>query len=98
MTIYGHNVVMNKNNNITVRIAEFKARLSQYLRNVRQGHPITILDRDTPIATVLPSPGKSGRLLIRKPSRTAKEVHLPPPLQKRVASLSALLEERQVDR
>jgi antitoxin (DNA-binding transcriptional repressor) of toxin-antitoxin stability system len=31
------------------RIAELKARLSEYLRSVRRGETVTILDRDTPL-------------------------------------------------
>ena len=33
-----------------VRIAELKARLSEYLRAVRRGETIAVLDRETPIA------------------------------------------------
>lgn len=55
MTRDDHHLVMQ-----TVRIAELKARLSQYLRRVRRGHPITILDRDTPIARIVPYDGEAG--------------------------------------
>ena len=33
-----------------VRIAELKARLSEYLRAVRRGETIAVLDRETPVA------------------------------------------------
>ncbi len=36
------------------RIAEFKARLSYYLKAVRSGKEVTVMERDTPIARVLP--------------------------------------------
>ncbi len=39
---------------MTIRIAEFKAHLSRYLTRVRAGESLTILDRDTPVATVHP--------------------------------------------
>ena len=93
MTINSHNMVMSKNT--TVKIAEFKSHLSRYIKDVRKGHPLTLLDRETPIALVLPYPAKQGGLIIRKPTRNAKELHLPPPLQKDVDSLAVLMEERQ---
>ncbi|MGH8566634.1 MAG: type II toxin-antitoxin system Phd/YefM family antitoxin, partial [Gammaproteobacteria bacterium] len=37
-----------------VRIAELKARLSEYLRVVRRGETIAILDRETPVAQIVP--------------------------------------------
>jgi antitoxin (DNA-binding transcriptional repressor) of toxin-antitoxin stability system len=43
MTIYGHNTNMRQ-----VRIAELKSRLSEYLRAVRRGETIAVLDRETP--------------------------------------------------
>jgi prevent-host-death family protein len=98
MTIYGHNRVMKTGHDMNVQIAEFKAKLSQYLHNVRRGHPLTLLNRDTPVARVVPYPGDSGRLLVRRPSRNVKDVHLPPPLRRRVDSLDALLKERQQGR
>jgi len=74
MTIYGYDMVMKQ-----ARIAELKARLSEYLRSVRRGETVTILDRDTPIARIVPlrQPG----LRVRNPTTGApspKRV-LPPP-------------------
>jgi prevent-host-death family protein len=37
-----------------VRIAELKARLSEYLRAVRRGETVSVLDRETPIARIVP--------------------------------------------
>jgi prevent-host-death family protein len=37
-----------------VRIAELKARLSEHLRSVRKGRTLTVLDRDTPVARIVP--------------------------------------------
>lgn len=96
MTTYGHNMVMSKGT--PVKIAEFKSHLSQYIKNVRKGHPITLLDRETPVARVLPYPANHGKLIIRKPGRSVKEVSLPPPLKKVINSLIVLMEERQSDR
>ena len=38
----------------TVRIAELKSRLSAYLRAVRNGETIAVLDRETPVAQIVP--------------------------------------------
>ncbi|MEW6323308.1 MAG: type II toxin-antitoxin system prevent-host-death family antitoxin [Acidobacteriota bacterium] len=37
-----------------VRIADLKARLSEHLRSVRNGGTVTVLDRDTPVARIIP--------------------------------------------
>ena len=37
-----------------VGIAELKARLSEHLRAVRKGRTVTVLDRDTPVARIVP--------------------------------------------
>jgi prevent-host-death family protein len=52
-----------------VGIAELKARLSEHLRTVRNGGTLTVLDRDTPIARIVPyaAPG----LEIRKATRAS---------------------------
>src|SRR4029079_15332563 len=38
----------------SVRIAELKSRLSEYLRAVRRGETIAVLDRETPVAQIVP--------------------------------------------
>ncbi len=79
----------------SVQIADFKSRLSHYLKAVRQGKPLVLLNRDTPVARVLPYLAEPGRLIVRKPSRPSSEVRLPPPVRQKVNSLRALLEERR---
>lgn len=49
MTRYDYHIVMRR-----VKTAELKARLSEYLRAVRQGEQIEVLDRETPIARLVP--------------------------------------------
>ena len=96
MTIPDYLMVMTE-----VRIAELKARLSEYLRKVRRGHAITVLDRDTPVARLVPHGGSRGLLPARKPSGTAgslQEVQLPPPLKLDFDIVDLLLEERQLER
>jgi prevent-host-death family protein len=38
------------------RIAELKNNLSRYLQHVRGGEPVLVLDRDTPVARIVPLP------------------------------------------
>jgi prevent-host-death family protein len=85
----------------TVRIAELKARLSEFLRAVRRGDRITVLDRDTPVAQIVPCEAASQPLTIRQPRRRYGGLHdvpLPRPLKTKTDVVALLLEERQVDR
>jgi len=81
-----------------VGIAEFKARLSEYLRGVRRGEPITLYDRDTPVAHVVPLQSRAGSLTVREALIRPRDVDLPAPLGRPIDSLAALLEERQGER
>ena len=49
MTRVGHHQTMKQ-----VQISKLKSQLSAYLRDVRKGNTITVLDRDYPIAQVVP--------------------------------------------
>lgn len=82
----------------TVKVAELKARLSAYLRAARRGHTVTVCDRDTPIARLVPYQPEGEPLTVRLPIRGLHDVPMPPPLGRRVDSLAALLEERQMSR
>jgi prevent-host-death family protein len=80
-----------------VRIAELKARLSEYLRAVRGGETIAVLDRDTPIAQLVPIRDRSA-LRVRKPSPGTpppNRVRLPKPAKLNLDVVQLLLEERQ---
>lgn len=80
-----------------VRVAELKARLSEYLRSVRRGHELTVLDRDQPIARIVPY-GQADPLVVREPLRRYKklgDVPLPPPLRLKVDAVELLLEDRR---
>ena len=85
---------------ITVRVAELKAKLSEYLRLVRKGHVVTVLDRTTPIARIVPTESQSGHLPSRKPKGSASfwKVPRPPPYRGKIDIVDLLLEERQGDR
>jgi prevent-host-death family protein len=92
MTTSSHNMVMKQ-----VRIAELKARLSEYLRLVRRGETIAVLDRQTPVAQIVPVRDRSA-LRIRKPAPDAlapNRVPLPKPAKLNVDVVQLLLEERQ---
>jgi prevent-host-death family protein len=85
----------------TVGIAELKARLSEYLRVVRRGQEITVLDRETPIARIVPYTDAGAPLSVRRPAsgaRALQAIKLPPPLKIRTDVVALLLEERQGER
>jgi prevent-host-death family protein len=80
-----------------VRIAELKARLSEYLRAVRRGETIAVLDRETPVAQIVPIRPLSS-LRIRKPppgTPPPNRVPLPRPAKLNIDVVDLLLEERQ---
>jgi len=57
-----------------VRIAELKNRLSEHLREVENGAEVVVMDRNRPIARIvpLPPPGRHVRLI--QPSRDFPEI------------------------
>ncbi len=80
-----------------VGIAELKSRLSEYLRAVRRGETISVLDRETPVAQIVPVRQKSA-LRIRKPTRGTpppNRVQLPKPVTLKLDVVEILMEERQ---
>ncbi len=93
LTRIGYHMVMRQ-----VKIAELKARLSEYLRAVRRGHSVTVLDRDQPIARIVPYGPGVAPLRVRKPLPGAarlRDVPLPPPLKTRGDIVALLLEDRK---
>jgi prevent-host-death family protein len=83
-----------------VRIAELKARMSEYLRAVHRGETITVLDRKTPVAQLVPF-REQAPLRIRKPLSDAPApncVVMPKPTKLKVDVVDLLLEERQGSR
>jgi len=84
-----------------VRIADLKSRLSEHLRKVRAGRTVTVLDRSTPIARIVPYEEPNASLTVRSPLPDApllKQIQLPPPLHLRRDIVARLLEERQGER
>jgi prevent-host-death family protein len=84
-----------------VGVAQLKARLSEYLRAVRGGETIAVLDRATPIARLTPVPDRS-KPRIRKPAPGTPppgRVPLPKkPLKLDLDVVDLLLDERQGSR
>jgi antitoxin (DNA-binding transcriptional repressor) of toxin-antitoxin stability system len=62
-----------------VRVAALKAHLSEHLRAVQRGATVTVLDRDTPIALIVPLPGASDPLDIAPATRSWSDLTLPAP-------------------
>lgn len=96
MTISDYLEVMN------VRVAELKARLSEYLRSVKRGQTVTVMERDTPIARLVPYSGANANMLeVRKRLgryASLQRVPIPPPLKIDLDVVDILLEERQGER
>lgn len=88
MTCRDYNVVMSE-----VRIADLKARLSEHLRSVRNGNTLTVLDRDTPVARIVPYSAQP--LEVRKAKRRLRDLKLPPRPAKRTDSLALVIEDRR---
>jgi prevent-host-death family protein len=76
-----------------VRIADLKARLSEHLRSVRNGDTLTVFDRDTPVARIVPY--ATPPLEVRKAARRVRDLKLPPRARKRTDSVAVLLEDRR---
>ena len=80
-----------------VGIAALKSRLSEYLRAVRRGETIFVLDRQTPVAQIVPVRGREV-LRIREPAPGTpppNRVPLPRPAKLKIDVVDLLLEERQ---
>ena len=83
----------------SVGVAELKAKLSEYLRNVRKGHDLVVLDRDQPIARLIPY-AATAPLVVREPVKrynTLGDIPLPAPVRLRTSAVGLLLEDRRVD-
>ena len=84
-----------------VKIADLKAKLSEYLRYVRQGHTVTVLDRNTPVARLVPY---EAQAIVQVSEPTGPyggdigKVPLPDPIDLDVDVVEVLLEMRQTER
>ncbi len=97
VTSCGYDVTMIKG----VRVADLKSRLSEHLRKVRAGRTVTVMDRSTPIARIVPYDEQGGGLAVRSPlpgAPSLAQIPLPPPLRLHRDVVTFLLEERQGER
>jgi prevent-host-death family protein len=76
-----------------VGIADLKARLSEHLRSVRKGRTLTILDRGTPVARIVPY--AADPLEVRRATRRLRDLELPAPPARPTDSLTVLLDDRR---
>lgn len=76
-------------------IADLKANLSAWLRRVRSGETVTVMDRETPVATIvgIEAAGPAG-LKVRAARRSLAGLEQPRRLRTRVDVVDLLLEER----
>ena len=95
----------------TAAIAELKARLSSYLRQVKAGHEVVVTERGVPVAKIVPLRDidrRRGRLerlvkaglVIPGRGRVRPELLVPPEGDPSIGAgvLEALLEERREGR
>src|SRR5437588_9441952 len=80
-----------------VGIADLKSRLSEYLRAVRRGETIAVMDRQTPVAQIVPI--RQGMVLrVREPAPgtpAPNYIPSPKPLNLNIDIVQLLLEETQ---
>jgi prevent-host-death family protein len=84
-----------------VGIADLKARLSEHLRSVRAGRTLVVMDRETPVARIVPYDSYGDRLVVRHPAPGApkpRDIPRPEPIKLSVDPVAMLIEERQRDR
>lgn len=76
-----------------VGIADLKAHLSEHLRKVRRGRTLTVLDRNTPVARIVPYEVRAP-LEVRRATRKPSALRLPESPSARTDSSSVLLQDR----
>ena len=77
----------------SVGIAALKARLSEHLKSVRKGWTLTVLDRDTPVARIVPY--TADPIEVRRATRRLRDLKLPRSPAQRTDSLAVLVDDRR---
>lgn len=92
LVLRDYHMVMKK-----VGVAEFKAKLSEYLRSVRRGQDVTILDRGEPVARVTSVDRVSGLVIRERSARSGRlaDIPIPPPVKTSVDAVDLLVEDRR---
>jgi prevent-host-death family protein len=80
-----------------VRIAELKDRLSEHLRAVENGAEVVVMDRNRPIARIVPFAPLDRRVRLIQPSRDFPDIRdrRRTPAGWQIPSTELLLEERR---
>ena len=94
MVTSSHSVTTEKR----VKVGELKAQLSAYIHAVWRGSTVTICDRETPVARLVPYRTQKEALAVRKPTRSLANVTLAPAPSGAVDSHAVLRALRQQDR
>ena len=82
----------------TAKVSELKAKLSGYLAQVRRGATVTVCDRQTPIAQLVPVAGDVGGLEVREPTDASALPAAPRITLKKGVDIVALLRADRDDR
>lgn len=94
LTHTGYREVMKR-----VGIAELKAHLSGYLRTVKKGETLLVMERGTPVARMVPAADLRGGVVTRPATRELASVKRLlkrlPPRELPVDSVTILLEDRK---
>jgi antitoxin (DNA-binding transcriptional repressor) of toxin-antitoxin stability system len=61
---------------------------------VRKGHTVEVLDRDTPVAKLVPFEERLSGLVVRPARGRMQDLKLPPPLETKVDVVALLREDR----
>lgn len=98
MTRDDYHLVMKQ----SVQVSQLKARLSEYLRSVRRGGEVIVMDRKTPVARIVAIEEPAPHVLtVRLPladSPPPGEVPLPPPLPELPDVVAFLMMDRESGR
>lgn len=83
---------------ISVNVAVLKAKLSFYLGQVKRGNEVLVIDRNTPVARMLPSVGRARDLVLTKAKRSPAELRAMTfrPVKRRANPVELLREERDL--
>jgi prevent-host-death family protein len=79
---------------VRVKISDLKAHLSEYLRRVKSGETIEVLDRETPVANIIPVNTTASGLQYRPAEGRLQDLKLPPPLGIDIDVVALLRQDR----
>lgn len=85
---------------LQVKISDFKSHLSEHIRSVRQGGVVVVMDRYSPVASLIPYVGSKGGLeLIPATKKNPKSLqHLKKIKLKKPVDVLEILAQERADR